>query len=44
MYEQNKWYVRINTFYKKGYYTDDDVITFVPHYISEEECYKILEK
>lgn len=31
MYEQNKWYVRIKDFYKKGFYTVDQVKKFVPH-------------
>ena len=44
MYEENKWFVRINDYYKKGYYTEEQVKIFVSKYITQEECNEIILK
>lgn len=36
------WHDRIRDYYKKGYYTKEQVKVFVPHYISQEECESIV--
>lgn len=36
------WYSRIEDYYKKGYYTKEQVYVFVPSFITKEQADKIV--